>query len=655
MFNWEEDEFVDIIWGENGDSGDHIVPYPNDSEENTPFVFRDFSKKHRNQQSAVVAKPSEQKTSCAKNDFPSCKQKIDSHFDENEEPPTPKLDVDLWPDVHVSTESVKGYADRNGWDSMGTEMSNVFAKGTNLDSVKDDMLSDRELFGNVHEDKGSGSFLDYSWDSIGNFDDFDRIIRNDDSILGHEMIGNADEMWSSSTEMINSQTQSFPMAPNSPCSRFRLLGTSPVKHEVKMEFPPYNDQPLIKDCEKINDIDSCAVQNVLPGGDEVSEKGCYSFVNQVDESSGEKIKLKLDKTEDCTDTTSETITSDLQFSNENSRVLKNLKGKVNRQRKLLKCQKKLEETSKTNSSKNTCGSSSPKTNKSQQFMNVNTHASASSAPQSFPSSVLSLQRELGRPESLRYLHSSSPCVQTGYQYPSHHFSAMPTHIHSDWGQSQFVIDSYKCSTDMVKYGTPVQKSPDIPSRQQTMTPQEKIEKLRRRQQMQAMLAIQHQQQQFGHQVTCTDHSITQKFPQENPDQDAIAIKTELEENSVKVPILGLNSPVEPDDSSKTSMLVDEHSLEETTFDQLQSAIGKLDSNIRLCIRDSLFRLAESATQRHGISDTSSTNKSSRDENEVNANEETYIHCSVWDIGASLMEVRAWPGESYNFLLMKKCL
>ena len=49
---------------------------------------------------------------------------------------------------------------------------------------------------------------------------------------------------------------------------------------------------------------------------------------------------------------------------------------------------------------------------------------------------------------------------------------------------------------------------------------------------------------------------------------------------------------------------------------------QLDIKIRLCIRDSLFRLAQSAMQRHYASDTSSTNKSSREELEFVAREES---------------------------------
>ena len=45
-------------------------------------------------------------------------------------------------------------------------------------------------------------------------------------------------------------------------------------------------------------------------------------------------------------------------------------------------------------------------------------------------------------------------------------------------------------------------------------------------------------------------------------------------------------------------------------------ILQLDVRIRLCIRDSLFRLAQNVMQRHYASRTSNTNKSSWDENKV---------------------------------------
>lgn len=49
---------------------------------------------------------------------------------------------------------------------------------------------------------------------------------------------------------------------------------------------------------------------------------------------------------------------------------------------------------------------------------------------------------------------------------------------------------------------------------------------------------------------------------------------------------------------------------------------QLDMRTRLCIRDSLFRLATSATDRQSASDRSSTNKHNKDEDEVSTYEES---------------------------------
>ncbi|PPS15195.1 hypothetical protein GOBAR_AA05393 [Gossypium barbadense] len=76
------------------------------------------------------------------------------------------------------------------------------------------------------------------------------------------------------------------------------------------------------------------------------------------------------------------------------------------------------------------------------------------------------------------------------------------------------------------------------------------------------------------------------------------------------------SPREQDDSNTVSVVIDDCSLEETVLYQLQDIITKLDVRIRLCIRDSLYRLAQNAIQRHHANGTSCNNKSGRDENKV---------------------------------------
>ncbi|KAL1204074.1 Protein LNK1 [Cardamine amara subsp. amara] len=53
-------------------------------------------------------------------------------------------------------------------------------------------------------------------------------------------------------------------------------------------------------------------------------------------------------------------------------------------------------------------------------------------------------------------------------------------------------------------------------------------------------------------------------------------------------------------SSCVSSIVDDISLEATSFRQLQQVIEQLDVRTKLCIRDSLYRLAKSAEQRHNV-------------------------------------------------------
>ncbi|KAK8961783.1 hypothetical protein KSP40_PGU013945 [Platanthera guangdongensis] len=134
----------------------------------------------------------------------------------------------------------------------------------------------------------------------------------------------------------------------------------------------------------------------------------------------------------------------------------------------------------------------------------------------------------------------------------------------------------------------------------TMTPQEKIEKLRRRQQMQAMRAIQKQREQYDHQISGSD----------------------VTEHSQKLPSSDASSVAEQDQSQMISSSLDDHLAEEAIYYQLQDAMRKLDNNVRLSIRDSLYRLARSAMERQNASDGSCTNKSSNEEDEICADEES---------------------------------
>lgn len=163
----------------------------------------------------------------------------------------------------------------------------------------------------------------------------------------------------------------------------------------------------------------------------------------------------------------------------------------------------------------------------------------------------------------------------------------------------------------------------------TMTPQEKIKKLRRRQQLRAMLAIQKQQKQFGHETSESQHSICQKHT--IPDQMQLV-------GGNPDSTFDMNSPADQNYSGTMSLASDDCSLEDGVLYWLQDIVAKvsmlssrnftsliycfhlssllkiyslqLDVQLRLCIRDSLCRLAQSATQRQYAKDTGNTMKRS---------------------------------------------
>ncbi|KAG9443689.1 hypothetical protein H6P81_015029 [Aristolochia fimbriata] len=592
MFDWNDEEIADIIWGEPGESDDHIVPYPKDHNENTSFSFGDIGKEQCIQDISVISKSGEEKTLGVKNDLPDTKVEA-SPVKTNEELSTSGLGLDSWTDLPAST------VDNNG-GSIGTELSN-FTDMANFNLVK----GEPELFGNEHDDKESDGFLDYSWANIGNFDDLDRIFRNDDSVLGREMIVSADELWSSSAaaDMIdNSPAQSLSIAASSPSSEFQAIRNTTEHYKGKMESVPYKNQSPSSDMAKRNHLNSVGPQNVPPNKVEGTE-----FLNQV---TGGQSSLK-EKTEDSTETTAETSASLPQESNENRGAQNHISDKVNRQRKFVKTRKKPEEVNEPKFTQNVTGAWSPSVNQFQQYANARVPVSAL---QSFPTSVI------GGSESMRYLQGTNPYMHTGHGYPVHQFPVMPPlpNMHSDRDQHQMVLETYsKISPDSRKHGCLQKKLADVHTRPSVMTPQEKIEKLRRRQQMQAMLAIQRQQQKLGNQISGAEH----KNLNESQGQDLVSNSVEVDENAISIQSpLEMNLSLEQDESSKTSMSIDVFSLAESIFDQLQDAIGKLDKRTRLCIRDSLFRLARSAMLRHSVSDTSSSNKTSVDKRDVTSNE-----------------------------------
>ncbi|GMI80319.1 NIGHT LIGHT-INDUCIBLE AND CLOCK-REGULATED GENE 2 [Hibiscus trionum] len=561
MFDWNDQELTNIIWGEAGETDDHIVPYQDGSE-------NCHSKKERSEDTA--AKSTEQKTPGDKVDL----HRSSADLNANGRIATSRFGMDLWPELSLSS------AAKTDHDSMASEVSDNLIEVTECSSKNG---------------KEQGDFVDYSWANIGSFDDLDRIFSNDDPIFGNVSLGTADELWSSSKEVTNCPGKSFPTTVDSPSLALGALKSTSENLEVKRENKQEDNLFITLNYGKLDGSTSHGLRNVEFPRDKSKSVG-ETNAETGGETSAPKSHLVAEKV------MTPNVLADKEY----------------RQNKLLKFHKKPEDMGKSKIVQNLYGSRIPSGN----LLIQCEKNSATSVVKSSPSSVASQQRQLQGSDSLQYQHISNTFVASStYGNLTNQYPTIPvlSNIQSREIYHQPLLPSYEVSP--VK-SNPVNRSAPTAAKSSRMTPQEKIEKLRRRQQMQALLAIKNQQQQFTHQVPSTNHAVFQNFSQENQFQLAEDV-----EDLSPLASFDPNSPLEKNDSNTVAVAIDDHSAEDTVLNQLQDIIAKLDIRTRLCIRDSLFRLAQSAMQRHYASDTSSTGKISKDENEVSKEDKNHSRMS----------------------------
>ncbi|CAL4956474.1 unnamed protein product [Urochloa decumbens] len=483
MFDWndEQQQVGDAIWAEFNDSEDHIEPYPKGAEDST---FGDHKNNDEEAGSiAGVTKQSEGVTELQGME----KQHANltsTHFSAT------RVDMESWPDLP----SLNPALDRNYSDDHIASTYLDFSGEASLQKVTGNTTvqldGESEVFGNDHEEKSS-SFLDCDWGNIGDFDDFDRLFSNSDSIFGNEMVANDSDFLSSSSELMDNAVQSFQIPED--------VQKRPVRSRRKQE---------------------------------------------------EKRKSKI--------------------------------------------------------SGDTSGFSHSK------VQNPPASLRAPMQPVQTPQYALFQDSK-----NMGQVQHSNQFMFPGYGYPTYPFPTIPlvSNIQAGDNQTKLAATSYQTSADSPKHSSSIENSQDIPSRSLGMTPQEKIEKLRRRQQMQALIAIQQQQQQFDQEGSGSDTIVPQAYSVRNKKPDSLGNSIVMDENTNKV-FSPEMIPTSHDEVHRSSTISDDPFIEEKIYYQLQDALGKLDTKTRLCIRDSLLRLAHSATERQITGDRSSTNKTTKDEDEA---------------------------------------
>ncbi|RAL45188.1 hypothetical protein DM860_014598 [Cuscuta australis] len=514
MFDWDDEELSDIIWGETGGDNDHLVPYPVENDAKPPASHGDSVVEEWNIESLRV-KPGHQKKLDTKSDSHIRLESSSKHA-ADEARPAVALSMDSWSGLSSCTEPSKNSTE------ISKHEDGSIQQGTNS-----------KFFQKQQEDGEQSDFVGYDWDSIRSFDDLDKIFCNDDPIFGHASLPNTDELWSSTKDLPSSPEKHFPMSIESPNLGLGELRSTIENFETEEEYILDQYQPFSRAYDEVNNI-APNVSEMIPTYD------------------GDK-EIPVVKQQTALDLGGEVPAFSLQLD---TRVI----GTPNQP-----------------TGKDLCGSWTTSIKElNSQYASVN---------QQCPSVVLSQPNHLQGPQSLQYNQNlSSP--------------TLASHVPGDFANQYHMTF------------TPFNAGPTLKS--VTMTPREKIEKLRRRQQMRAMIAIQRKQQEFSDQPLSTKHSM------------------EVEGSFGPLSsVVDPNSPSEQNGGSSTAgVVVEDHSGEESVLNRLQEIISKLDIRIRLCIRDSLFRLARSADQRqHTDNDTNSTNKGIQEfvvkQEELNSNNSNY--------------------------------
>ncbi|KAF5196042.1 Lnk1-like isoform x2 [Thalictrum thalictroides] len=122
---------------------------------------------------------------------------------------------------------------------------------------------------------------------------------------------------------------------------------------------------------------------------------------------------------------------------------------------------------------------------------------------------------------------------------------------------------------------------------------------------------QHQMQSKSYTAVADLASIPKQLHQT---LDGIEGQCEVENVSTELPDLDIDSSVALEGSRMSSLGCAKLSVEETSFLQLQCVMEQLDIRTKLCIRESLYRLARSAKQRHEEEHLGNSSRDDRDSN-----------------------------------------
>ncbi|XWS63159.1 hypothetical protein CRYUN_Cryun06bG0072300 [Craigia yunnanensis] len=425
-------------------------------------------------------------------------------------------------------------------DKCATEDNNVYHFPHHITEADDDL----SFFSYNHEEKESSDLLYYGWGDIGNFEDVDRMFRSD-STFGLGSLSNEDDLcWFSSSQATEGSQDALRADPEEcAASRPDSAGPSTIDSNRKSVF--------------------------------LSDK--ISSVNMSGDNAG------LAQISSLHVSNKESESKDDLTPNEQISPLK-------KQSKQLRASGERKDQHLENvGSFNQYGNI-------KQFTDVK-HPFTDSSCQLFSESDFQRHKQNIGPDSVSYLQNNIPYMHLSYSSPSDQISICPTLSSAkseNNGHSSLKNESSYASNQVQS----IESSRDPSFEAPAIITNKKRGKLYHQLDTQATLNRNVKHAKKESQMTYCDPVTVQKQ----------AGQSEQDDGYSEVEGVSVGNPAELDSSNAQESIclnsvLDEVSLEATSFRQLQQVMEKLDIRTKLCLRDSLYRLARSAEQRHDCTST----------------------------------------------------
>ncbi|PON39088.1 dentin sialophosphoprotein-like protein [Trema orientale] len=577
-------ELEDNVWDEFGESDDHIVPHPSNTHGDQSTIEGDCCKKR---QSEVIG--------VASNADTSTKYRIQGKEKSNVPTVTNNgimLEKGSWshtPDgvfPSCDTDSMKEVASIASDD---TRMSTHSLKSSNVESGGSDFCADDPIMGdgctevdnnvyryplsqvpqtgndlsffdNDNEDKENGDLLYYGWPDIGNFEDVDRMFRSCDSTFGIESLNNDEELcWFSSSNATEGSENPLKSSGSN-------TGSSKVVSGHHESFKP-DDVGNSNNSNKNNGSVVNRMCSQSTDADDPSALGHVSFLNGLDTKSESEDTLMP-------------------------------KEQINLCRKLPRQQTQSEGGKKDQYLES--GGSFQGYHNLKQFADMK-HPLGELSSQVYSTPSMQQHKQSTGSDSISYGQRKLPYMHLEYTHHSDQISVCPTPSTKSENdghpspctsnQLQSMEGSHGGSTEI----------PDIRM-------SGKRETLYNCQGFQSSFTMNFEKTASTSQMVLSGAASNQKQMQQSENQ--IEGHSDVEGASIEIPAELDSSNVQ--ESSCMSSVLDDISLEATSFRQLQQVMEKLDVRTKLCIRDSLYRLARSAEQRHNCANQRGGSRDNRD-------------------------------------------